>query len=555
MKKTILLISILFSLFIVPFANAEVSSSEKFKDECIQIIHNGLIRDKINLFFLSEGYSNPMGAYEFQEHVTSYVSDDAFFSITPYKENKEIFNVYAVWLPSQNFDCTKPITGEPQENNCIRENIIPAIGNLCFGMDESPTLNNDKKTIIIALNKNFQGNPHVTGNGMFALPGTPVKIGSFLHELGHIWGDFGEEYTDVYIPQPRSFYPFNLDEEGCPKWCSGNLNTSANSYRYYLNFLNCTANIPNPPETHREEWKQCYEEAGSANQVWQYDLGINCIEDTGCYGFGESINDWHAYQWTIMAGGGMFDLDYGYGKINEEYLKEVLIGLSAAPEEQPIPDSIVNKSNQFIISKVGQEFFNNYITLNSELSKYYPPEESCIKNPSYCADYLQKPYYFMVYSFKIPEKPYVDELLELAVDTEGNIIAEREATGTPNCVSNPNECLFSIDEAEAIQIAKNAGLEGEMADWETSFYWIGGDIKTYAWSIQNTTTPTSGEVVLINANSGEIIGISPWQAMESSASGIQLTLTQGEIDIFPYISIIIIAILVLSIVIWKVTKK
>jgi hypothetical protein len=74
----------------------------------------------------------------------------------------------------------------------------------------------------------------------------------------------------------------------------------------------------------------------------------------------------------------------------------------------------------------------------------------------------------MVYSFKMPEKPYVDELIEFAVDTDGNVILERDVMGIPN----PKECDF-IDEAKAIDIAKSAGLEQGIKKWETSFHYFG----------------------------------------------------------------------------------
>jgi hypothetical protein len=181
-------------------------------------------------------------------------------------------------------------------------------------------------------------------------------------------------------------------------------------------------------------------------------------------------------------------------------------------EKSIIPSSIVEKSNQFIISKVGQDFFDKYIGIDYNRSKYYTPDEFVITNPEDCADYLQRPYYLMVYSFKMPEKPFVHELMEFAVDTDGDVILERDVMGIPDGINNPTECIFPIDEAKAIQIAKYAGLEDGITDWETSFHWCAGDLKTYVWTVQNTLSATpygqdysaSGKGVTIDANSGEI---------------------------------------------------
>jgi hypothetical protein len=157
---------------------------------------------------------------------------------------------------------------------------------------------------------------------------------------------------------------------------------------------------------------------------------------------------------------------------------------------------------------VGQDFFNKYIKIDYDQSKYHPEG----------AAFSQRPYYLMVYSFKMPEKPFIDELMDFAVDTDGDVILERDVMGIPDGINNPTECIFPIDEAEAIQIAKNAGLEDGITDWETSFHWAGGAFKTYVWTVENTLAATpygqdysaSGKVVVIDANSGEVKDTSVW---------------------------------------------
>jgi hypothetical protein len=119
-----------------------------------------------------------------------------------------------------------------------------------------------------------------------------------------------------------------------------------------------------------------------------------------------------------------------------------------------MPSSMVEKSNQFIISEVGQDFFDKHIKIDYSQSKYYVES----------TDIFQGPYYLMVYSFKMPEKPFVNETIEFTVNTDGNVIPEREVIGIPD----PTKCDFSIDEEAAMQIAKNAGVEDGIAAWELS---------------------------------------------------------------------------------------
>ncbi|MDI6602567.1 MAG: hypothetical protein QME57_00400 [Patescibacteria group bacterium] len=186
-----------------------------------------------------------------------------------------------------------------------------------------------------------------------------------------------------------------------------------------------------------------------------------------------------------------------------------------------IPDSIIRKSNEFIISQVGKDFFDKYISIDYGSSEFYPPDEFCIENPTSCLDYLQKSHYLMVYSFKIPEKAFVNEFIEFAVDIDGNVIFERDVIGIPQCLANPKECYFPVDEQKAISIAKDAGLEQGIKAWETDFHWYGGDLKTYVWTVSNTLSESltpgfqaSGKSIVIDANSGEVIMISEWQTIE-----------------------------------------
>lgn len=190
--------------------------------------------------------------------------------------------------------------------------------------------------------------------------------------------------------------------------------------------------------------------------------------------------------------------------------------------QEPIPDFVIEKSNQFVISKMGEDFFKKYISLDYGRSKYWPPNEACIQNPSSCAMHLQEPYYDMVYSLNIPEKPYAAASISFPVDTNGNAInVENDAIGFPECKLHPEECTFPIDEAEAIDIAKDAGIEQGIRKWETSFHWFAGDLKTYVWTVSNMLYESSvpshearGKTVVIDANSGKVCMVSEWSEVE-----------------------------------------
>ena len=184
--------------------------------------------------------------------------------------------------------------------------------------------------------------------------------------------------------------------------------------------------------------------------------------------------------------------------------------------DQTIPDSIIIKSNDFIISYVGEEFFNAYISFDS--AYYYDAVSFYIENPNNCLPFLQHPHYLMVYNFIIPEKSYVDEIIEFVVDTTGMVVPDREPFGIPTCPNNSCMGQFPlIDEEEAIQIAHDAGLEDGIEEWKTSFTYSAGEIDDYIWSISNTLymddNTSSGRIVIINSHNGDVIDILNWVIM------------------------------------------
>ncbi|MBI2832587.1 MAG: hypothetical protein HYX79_10070 [Chloroflexi bacterium] len=173
----------------------------------------------------------------------------------------------------------------------------------------------------------------------------------------------------------------------------------------------------------------------------------------------------------------------------------------------PIPDFIIEKSNQYVISKVGSEYFSRYITFNPPKSRYF----EAMKGSNISA-YLRNSHFYMVYTFRIPDKPFVDELISFAVDVNGNVV--NEPGGIPDRLKDPQEGEFPIDEREAIKIAMSEGLQAGIADWKTSFHWYAGDFKTYVWTVQNTLYESrfsaNGRTVVIDANSGTVLGVFSW---------------------------------------------
>jgi len=304
---------------------------------CEKILNGGDASKKINLFFMDENYNGRQSV--FNSDVLKYINGEpennkkGFFNVAPFDELKDRFNVYRLNSNGQESECS-PNTA------CSNQIIVDSILLSC-GLQK----NLNKNRIFISVLDGENDVAKANEENILVLTGTSasstreLRQGSLLHEVGHLFG-FGEEYIDVYIPQPRTTYPPNLDSKGCPKWCSGSLNQKATCYQRYLNYQSCVNNISGPTKDHEAEWRACYQ-----NEYDYYipcNLGLNCRDDSGCWFGGESISDWRAYEKDIMAGGFYLNQGYGYGKINEEFLRNKVLSLTEGnqpPQNQNCSDS------------------------------------------------------------------------------------------------------------------------------------------------------------------------------------------------------------------------
>ncbi|VVC00462.1 Uncharacterised protein [uncultured archaeon] len=126
---------------------------------------------------------------------------------------------------------------------------------------------------------------------------------SLVHEFGHAFGLLADEYPG------ESFYPYqvdspNIDSEGCPKWCSGKLNTNSPNYASYVDLnKNCIAPHINElglleiPDSTRKQFDNCL---GNYPEYYNWDLGENCTTKTGCFFSASGIMEWRSQQNTIM---------------------------------------------------------------------------------------------------------------------------------------------------------------------------------------------------------------------------------------------------------------
>jgi hypothetical protein len=164
-----------------------------------------------------------------------------------------------------------------------------------------------------------------------------------------------------------------------------------------------------------------------------------------------------------------------------------------------IPDNVINKANEFLISNYGKDFFEKYISLDMVRTQY------------------DHPYFNMVYDFQIPNKSYNDELIKFSVDSLGKIADDREVTGVCNCQEHSEYCRFNIDKTQVKNIASRKGLEEGIKEWKVGLLW-NEKYQRYLWHVLNTLQETgdsinyrgNGKEVVIEPDSGKVLEFNEW---------------------------------------------
>lgn len=169
-------------------------------------------------------------------------------------------------------------------------------------------------------------------------------------------------------------------------------------------------------------------------------------------------------------------------------------------DDTDIPVYVFKNANKFISKKTGESFFKNYIQ---------PDFENCIKVESG---------YLLSYRLYVPEKPFVKGQIRFTVDTLGNVNQNLEIFGIPECVQNPSDCKFSIDEKSARVIAEQYGLEKGVKDWKCTFI-FDPVFGKYVWNINSTLTESEGEFgyrasgqdIIIDSSTGKVLAKNDWK--------------------------------------------
>jgi hypothetical protein len=177
-----------------------------------------------------------------------------------------------------------------------------------------------------------------------------------------------------------------------------------------------------------------------------------------------------------------------------------------------IPGPIVQRAEAFVLERVGETVYQEYVEFVD--AKIVQPSSTCLQPDSKCDPEFTRPYHHFEFSFRIPHKPFVDERLSFSLDEDGAVIEKVGVYGIPECAADPAECDFDrVDAVAAEKIAREYGLAAGIKYWKVDFAWY-SITRTYAWSVTATSEQrdgyAEGETLLIDANSGEIMGSYNW---------------------------------------------
>ena len=170
---------------------------------------------------------------------------------------------------------------------------------------------------------------------------------------------------------------------------------------------------------------------------------------------------------------------------------------SCSNQDTIVPKDLLLKANDYIKQSTGADFFEKFISPDFASTKYTPP------------------YYFLTYRLIIPDKPYVNTVIQFSIDSLGNVVKDRDIIGIPNCQGG--DCSFRITENDAVKIAKDNGLQNGIKPWKTGFIWD-ARLKQYTWHILSTDAESqssegfrgNGKEIIIDPNTGLVLAMNDW---------------------------------------------
>ena len=222
--------------------NSKAMSQNSASSNVIKVLDNGDSTNRVDLVFLSEGYTNYQLA-QFSTDVNNIVN--GYFNVPPYKEYKNLYNVWRVEVASNQ-------TGAGTGGRPIDTRFGANFG--CYGIDRLLCVDEGKvlsyinsimpshqaDQVVVVVNTTTYGG---AGGTVATMSLAPAAIDLALHEVGHSFGHLGDEYTNGTCITSEPFEPNVTTSAYGSKWSHW---LSASNVDAYQGARYCTSGMYRP---------------------------------------------------------------------------------------------------------------------------------------------------------------------------------------------------------------------------------------------------------------------------------------------------------------------
>jgi len=183
-----------FLAFLMLWSVLQVDASEL---PC-EVIRGNKAHNRIKLAFFAEGYTDAE-RIKYQNDVENMVC--TLFAVSPFKEYREMFNVFRVWTPSKKSGISSESSDSTFFNGKVNNNILDISVNgsnflqttisdsAMFGGMHGMEIFQDLSVVVFNLNM-IAG----ASAGAMVVLCTPYEAHTLAHELGHLYGKLKDEY-------------------------------------------------------------------------------------------------------------------------------------------------------------------------------------------------------------------------------------------------------------------------------------------------------------------------------------------------------------------------
>lgn len=228
--------------FTVDPASYFIQKENKYPFPTFDILINGDPAVKVDIVFIPEGYTKEQMP-KFRKDCQKF--SDYLFKVTPYKQNKDKFNIRGIEAPSKESGTDFPGLGIWKNtliNSCFytfdTERYLMTKDNTTLRYVAS---NMPYDQIVIIVNTDHYGGGAIYNHYAVCVSDNTSDEYVFTHEFGHSFAGLGDEYYDSETSY-NDFYPLSIEP-----W-EPNLTTLVNFESKWKNLLSADVPVPTPKD-------------------------------------------------------------------------------------------------------------------------------------------------------------------------------------------------------------------------------------------------------------------------------------------------------------------